>query len=119
MFENGSEIVRFDCHLHTKKDKEFKYSEADNSFVTEYVNKLEEEKITIGVITNHNKFDVDEYKALKKAANKRNILLLPGVELSIKEGASAVHTLIVFNPDEWIVNGSDFISRKIDSFFRI
>ena len=30
MFDNGSEILRFDCHLHTIKDKEFNYSGEDN-----------------------------------------------------------------------------------------
>ena len=26
-FTNGSQWVRFDCHLHTNSDKEFKYNE--------------------------------------------------------------------------------------------
>ena len=29
MFENGSEVVRVDFHLHTRKDREFKYSGED------------------------------------------------------------------------------------------
>ncbi len=58
--------------------------------------------IRIGIITNHNKFDIGEYKALRKEAKKRDILILPGVELSIKEGSNGLHTLIVFNPEEWI-----------------
>lgn len=109
MFENGSEILRFDCHLHTDKDKEFKYKGEQNSFVSEYVEKLERERIAIGVITNHNKFDVNEYKAIRKAAKKKDILILPGVELSVKEGASSVHLLFIFSPDEWLNNGNDFI----------
>ena len=117
MFENGSEILRFDCHLHTDKDKEFKYKGEQNSFVSEYVEKLERERIAIGVITNHNKFDVNEYKAIRKAAKKKDILILPGVELSVKEGASSVHLLFIFSPDEWLNNGNDFISRTIDSLF--
>ena len=36
------------------------------------------------MITNHNKFDLEEFKALRKAARKVGIGLLPGVELSIK-----------------------------------
>ncbi|MDY5778892.1 MAG: hypothetical protein SPK04_02880 [Succinivibrionaceae bacterium] len=84
MFEQGLEWIRADFHLHTRKDKEFRYSGEDNSFVKEYIDKLFSEKITIGVITNHNKFDEGEYKALRKAGNKRNILILPGVELSVK-----------------------------------
>lgn len=33
MFLNGSEYVRVDFHLHTKADKEFKYTDEENSFV--------------------------------------------------------------------------------------
>jgi len=42
---------------------------------------------------------------------------LPGVELSVKEGASSVHMLVVFNPTEWISNGVDHISRMVGSMF--
>jgi predicted metal-dependent phosphoesterase TrpH len=38
---------------------------------------------------------------LRKAAKKAEILLLPGVELSVGDGKNAIHTLIVFS-DEWI-----------------
>ncbi|MBF4323741.1 histidinol-phosphatase, partial [Vibrio anguillarum] len=55
------------------------------------------------VITNHNKFDADEFKALRKKAKKSGIGLLPGIELSIKDGQAGVHTLVVFS-DEWFNN---------------
>jgi hypothetical protein len=45
IFENGSKWVRFDCHLHTKADKEFKYNEEENSFTKLYVEQLKESKI--------------------------------------------------------------------------
>lgn len=73
MFENGSEILRFDCHLHTVSDKEFKYDGESDKFISSYVDKLKSEGIGVGVITNHNKFDYEQYKALKKAANRRYI----------------------------------------------
>ncbi len=117
MFENGSEILRFDCHLHTVADKEFKYEGEDNQFINDYVDKLDNEGISVGIITNHNKFDYNQYRAIKKEANKKDIFILPGVELSVKEGASPIHLLIVFNPTDWISNGVDYISRIIDSFF--
>lgn len=115
MFEYGSEILKIDFHLHTHKDKEFSYNGAD--FISDYVNALSEKKIQIGVITNHNKFDIGEYKAMKKAALKKDIFILPGVELSVKEGSNGVHTLIVFNPDEWLTNGEDNISKFLSSVF--
>lgn len=118
MFKNGCEWIRCDFHLHTRKDKEFKYTGEDNSFVSDYVNKLESEKIKIGVITNHNKFDLQEYKALKKAANKKDIFILPGVELSVKDGKNGVHTLIVFNPEDWIKNGENHIDSFLTAAFQ-
>lgn len=117
MFENGSEILRFDCHLHTISDKEFKYCGETDQFISKYVDKLKLEDIGVGVITNHNKFDYNQYKEIKKVAKKSDIFILPGVELSVKEGASSVHILVVFNPTEWIKNGVDHISRIINAMF--
>lgn len=116
MFENGLTWVKADFHLHTHKDKEFKYSGEENSFVKEYIAQLKSESVSVGVITNHNKFDEGEYKALKKSGRKEGILILPGVELSVKE-ANGIHTLIVFNPDEWIVNGENFIAHFLIEAF--
>lgn len=82
-FEYGSVWVRGDFHLHTKADKEFIYGGDENAFVGAYIEKLEGAGVGLGVITNHNKFDMGEFKALRKAARKRGIGLLPGVELSV------------------------------------
>ena len=40
---------------------------------------------------------------------EKEFFILPGVELTVKEGANGVHTLIVFNPDEWLENGNNYI----------
>lgn len=116
-FSNGSIWVRFDCHLHTRADKEFKYTEHENEYITKYVEKLKAEEIEVGIITNHNKFDIEEYKALKKKANKEDIFILPGVELSVNDGANGIHCLVVFNPDEWLENGNNYISQFIIESF--
>lgn len=117
MFESGLEFLRADFHLHTQKDKEFSYSGEPNDFVKSYVSALKQANISVGVITNHNKFDKDEYKALKKAASKEKIFILPGVELTVKEGANGIHTLIVFNPDEWLENGNNHIQTFLTAAF--
>ena len=80
MFEHGLERMRADFHLHTKKDKEFKYAGEENSFINDYISALSAKQISIGVITNHNKFDEGEYKALRKAGKKQNIFILPRSE---------------------------------------
>ncbi len=117
MFETGLEFVRADFHLHTRKDKEFLFVGEQNDFVKDYVSSLKQADIKVGVITNHNKFDRDEYKAIRKAAKKEDMCILPGVELTIKEGANGIHTLIVFNPDEWLSNGDNHIQTFLTSAF--
>ena len=70
----------------------------------------------LGVISNHNKFNVDEFKALRKRAKKEAIGLLPGVELSVNDGANGVHTVIVFS-DAWLADGQDYISQFLNVAF--
>jgi len=110
-FGNGSRWVRADFHLHTRCDKEFSDTGDENDFVSRYIAALKQASIQVGVITNHNKFDRDEFKALRKTAKKENIFLVPGVELSVKDGRNGIHTLVVFH-DEWIVNqeNKDYIN---------
>lgn len=117
MFETGLEFVRVDFHLHTQKDKEFSYSGEQNDFVKSYITALKQANIKVGVITNHNKFDKDEYKALKRAARREEIFILPGVELTVKEGSNGIHTLIVFNPDEWLQNEDNHIQTFLTAAF--
>lgn len=90
-FANGSTWLRADFHLHTKTDKEFTYSGDENSFVAAYIDGLKKAGIGLGVICNHNKFNADEFKALRKKAKKEGIGLLPGTELSVNDGANGVH----------------------------
>ncbi|GAW87654.1 conserved hypothetical protein [Bathymodiolus platifrons methanotrophic gill symbiont] len=115
LFVNGSTWLKADFHLHTKADKEFKYTD-DNNFIKNYVAKLKEQDINIGVITNHNKFSKDEFINLRKKSQKEEILLLPGVELSVNDGANGIHTLIVFS-NQWLENGKDYIGSFISSMF--
>jgi hypothetical protein len=115
-FPNGSEWVRADFHLHTKADKEFEYDGEENAFPAACVDRLKQEGIGIGVITNHNKFDLDEFKALRRRARREGIGLLPGVELSVNDGANGVHTLAVFS-DEWLADGQDYINQFLNVAF--
>jgi ABC-type cobalamin/Fe3+-siderophores transport system ATPase subunit len=114
-FLYGSTWLRADFHLHTRKDKEFSYQGEDDRFITDYVETLKQANIQIGVITNHNKFDLAEFKALRKRALEENIFLLPGVELSVGDGANGIHTLVVFS-DEWIVD-RDYVNPFLTTAF--
>ena len=115
-FRHGACWVKADFHLHTMADREFSFTGAADDFIPAYVNQLLAADIHVGVITNHNKFDYDEFSRLSSYAANRGVFLLPGVELSVGEGASGIHVLIVFDPS-WIANGEDRISRFVDSQF--
>lgn len=117
IFYDGMKWLRADFHLHTRADKEFKYSGNVNDFNEAYIKQLAEEGVSIGVITNHNKFDRDEFKSLRKAAIKQKIWLLPGVELSVNDGANGVHCLIVFDKDSWLATDDNFIEQFLISVF--
>jgi predicted ATPase len=116
MFVHGSQRVRADFHLHTRQDREFKDDGSAQDFAARYIAALKSADIQIGAITNHNKFDRDEFKALRKAARKENVYLMPGVELSVKDGRNGIHTLVVFHED-WIDNRED--EDHINSFLGV
>lgn len=116
VFEKGAQWIRTDFHLHTRADREFKYSGDDNFYNSSYVDALEKANIRLGVITNHNKFDFDEFKALRKTARKKGIALLPGVELSVDDGENGIHTLVIFS-DEWLADGHDHINPFLSVAF--
>ncbi|MAS96111.1 MAG: histidinol-phosphatase [Verrucomicrobiales bacterium] len=124
-FKAGADWLRADFHLHTLSDpgqsrnfrKEFRDRESE--FSKEWIAALVEQGVQIAVVTNHNAFDRDEYKNLRKLGKREGILVLPGVELNVKEGGGGIHTLIVFDPETWVSNkqGDDRIKRFLDSQF--
>ena len=115
VFEKGSAWLGTDFHLHTQSDSEFKYNEDQSWFTSKYIEALNKTGIKIGVITNHNKFNLDEFKELHKNALKEEIWLLPGIELSLKDGSKGIHALIVFD-QSWI-ESKDFINSFLDQAF--
>jgi predicted ATPase/archaellum component FlaC len=117
LFKPGSVWLRADFHLHTRADKEaFKNWDEQRSFKKTFIDKLAHENIRVGVISNHNKFAPDEFKALAGEARKQEIFLLPGVELSVGEG-NGIHTLVIFEPEQWISQHEDFINRFLDEAY--
>ncbi|WP_442498203.1 TrlF family AAA-like ATPase [Methylobacter sp. sgz302048] len=116
VFSCGSRWLKADFYLHTRADKEFTYQGEENGYVNDYVAALVGAGIQLGVISNHNKFDLQEFKCLRRKAHKAGVGLLPGVELSVKDGQAGVHTLVVFS-DEWICNKEQ--TNYIQSFLNV
>lgn len=125
-FPHGAEWVRADFHLHTLKEpgasrKAYRaeFRGREDEFPKAWIAKLKSEDVRVAVIANHNHFDREEYKVLRRLGDREGILVLPGVELGIKEGAGGIHTLVVFDPEDWVFNeqNDDRIKRFIDSQF--
>lgn len=118
LFPDGARWVRADFHMHTVADDEFERPAEGVNFISAFVERLVDEQISVGVITNHNKLNQEEYKSLCKAALKSGIFLLPGVELEV-QGGNGVHLLVVFEPETWIWNKENepFIDRFLDRAF--
>lgn len=118
LFPHGARWVRADFHMHTVADDEFERPAEGVDFVSAFVERMGEEKVGLGVITNHNKFDQQEFKALRKGAAKAGVFLLPGVEIEV-QGGKGIHLLVVFDPDTWIWNKENepFIERFLDGAF--
>jgi chromosome segregation protein len=133
-FPRGAEWVRVDFHLHTLKDpgasrKPFRDEyrgvnehghDKSNGFTKDWISRLKQEQIRVAVVTNHNHFDRDEYKILRQLGAKEGILVLPGVELGMKDGGGGIHTLVVFNPNGWVDNpeNDDRINRFLSTQFQ-
>lgn len=113
-FKHGTRWVRADFHLHTRRDKGFESSVDENSFVNAFIECLERQEVRVAVVTNHNKFDLAEFRALRKVAKRREIFLLPGVELSVNDGANGIHVLVAFDPASWL--GPEV--NRIDDFLQ-
>ena len=123
IFKHGADWVRADFHLHTIKEpgasrKQYRaeFRDREGEFADEFINKLESEGIRVAAITNHNHFDLDEYKILARKGRDRNILILPGIEIGLRGGDSTVHTLIIFDPLN-LNSGNDFINRFLTGQF--
>lgn len=103
IFKNGSNWLRADFHLHTNSAIEYNPKLDTNTFPELFTNKLLEQNIRIAAITNHNQLNLEEFKAIRKLAEKNEIYVLPGIEFSVEQGAKGIHILIIFS-DSWIYN---------------
>ena len=116
IFQHGSAWVRADFHMHTNVDGEFTYEGSKGDYERLYVAGMKKAGIRVGAVTNHNKFNRHEFKKLAKQARAEEIFLLPGVELSVADGANGIHTLVVFS-EEWLSDGNDYINPFLTTTF--
>ena len=98
-------VKRIDFHIHTvssNKDYDFTYS---SDWIKRYVEEAELDAIAI---TNHDLFDLENFKKVKE--DLPDITVFPGIELSLEEG----HVNIIFSEEdiENLVNFSNWLSKN-------
>jgi len=116
LFDNGAAWVKADFHLHTRADHEFAYEDQDRLYLTSYVQALAAAGLHVGVVSNHNKFAFQEFMQARSMARKKDVFLLPGVELSVNNGPDGTHVIVVF-PDSWLTGNLDLVSPFLSELF--
>ena len=105
----GADWIKVDLHLHSPGVMSFTLpggvnidsDEEKEKIAQAYVNRLEKSRIRVGAITDYNGIRQDWFDLIKNKAEKKGIIIFPGVELSIKltGGKFGLHLLCIFEED--------------------
>lgn len=104
-YPKGSEWRKWDLHTHTPLDHEWinkpnlNTIEEKETFARQYVQFAVEKNLSVVAITDHNFCDSIEHLLIpyiQKEAIDSNITILPGFEITAKDG-SGVHLLVIFS----------------------
>lgn len=103
---------KWDLHIHTPSTNQMvpkDYKNTDLFSDDEFVNKLYLNNISLGVITDHNVFDATRFSSLSETIKrrneieKRNLVLLPGVEINVcfkNSQKDPIHFILIFDNKE-------------------
>lgn len=90
--------MRIDLHIHTQKTKQGD-SNKRNISPENFVQKMNNSKVEIAAITNHNKFDIDEFNEIMSIDN--DLVLFPGIELDVRVNSDdSRHIIIICDPEQ-------------------
>jgi len=117
----GAEWVKVDLHLHSPGVDTFNLpaginlnsQEDKEKIVEEYIEKLRQANIKVGAITDYNGVREEWFEPIKMKAEKEDIFIFPGVELSFNEGRHGLHVLVIFDFSEDI-GGIDRFIQSLD-----
>ena len=121
MINSGANWVRVDLHLHTPAVDSFSlpsginfHSDKDKrSLVHQYVERLKNANIKVAAITDYNGIREEWLELIKKEAEKIDIHILPGVELSLEHPKYGLHILLIFEKEVDIEGVNTFL-RSLD-----
>lgn len=87
--------MRIDLHTHTQN---LKKGDGPGRVISpeDYVRTMLKEGVGIASITNHNKFDLEEFNEVSSQSD--NLIMFPGIELDVKIGDKRRQVIIIANP---------------------
>ena len=89
--------MRIDLHIHTQKCKQGDGSKR-NITPEKFIEKMSKNNVKICAITNHNKFDFEEFKKIREL--EPELTIFPGIELDINfKNNERKHIILICNPD--------------------
>ena len=89
--------MRIDLHIHTQKCKQGDRSKR-NITPEKFIEKMNKNNVKICAITNHNKFDFEEFKKIREL--EPELTIFPGIELDINfKNNERKHIILICNPD--------------------
>lgn len=110
--------MRIDLHIHTQKCKQGDGSKR-NITPEKFIEKMNKNNVKICAITNHNKFDFEEFKKIREL--EPELTIFPGIELDINfKNNERKHIILICNPDSakkfYNIFDND-CNRNYDEFF--
>ena len=87
--------MRIDLHIHTQKCKKGE-GNSRNISPKDFVSKMRENNVKICSITNHNKFDLDEYNTIVEIDPE--LVIFPGIELDVNKEGTTCHIIVICDP---------------------
>lgn len=90
-------MLKIDLHIHTQKCKNGDGTER-NITPENFIKKMHENDVCICAITNHNKFDLEEFKTIKSLDDE--LTIFPGIELDVVNDKYQSHIVLVCDPEK-------------------
>jgi hypothetical protein len=118
-YPRGSEWLKWDLHTHTPLDHEWEgkpnsnKDELKKQFARDYIAFAKSEDLSVIAITDHNFCNNIEdlfIPQIQEEAEKENITILPGFEITAKDG-SGIHLLVIFRADVILSKIKEIVDR--------
>lgn len=90
-------MLKIDLHLHTQRCKSGDGSKRNIS-PEDFIRKMHDNDVCICAITNHNKFDINEFKTIKTLDEE--LAIFPGIELDVVSNGRQSHIVLVCDPEK-------------------